>query len=213
MTRSVRHTGYGGATAHHRAGSRCARRGDRRAGVGRHGLPAGAGARLRARWAAPCRSWPSGRTAPWGSRTARPPRVRSRRSSTWKTRSTANTGWKSRRRASIGRWCGARTSSAMPAMRRRSKWRSPQDGRKRFRGILTGVEGEAAQAAPQGRGRRRAGRRAAADRRHGRGAARADRRTGPRIAAAGTRRARERHADNDNRLPGHAAHANGNEGD
>ena len=57
------------------------------------------------------------------------------------TRSTATTGWKSLRPASTGRWCGARISSAMPAMRRRSRWRSPVDGRKRFRGILLGRRG------------------------------------------------------------------------
>ena len=32
----------------------------------------------------------------------------------------------------------------MPATRRRSRWPSRRDGRKRFRGILLGVEGEAA---------------------------------------------------------------------
>ena len=94
--------------------------------------------------AAPCRSWRSGPTARWRSRTARPPRARFRRCSMSRTRSTANIVWNCPRPASTGRWCAARTSSATPATRRRSRWRSRSDGRKRFRGILLGVEGEAA---------------------------------------------------------------------
>ena len=100
----------------------------------------------------------------------------------------------------------------MPATRRRSKWRSPSDGRKRFRGILTGVEGEAAKL------RRK-------DAAEGEPAdvllpiadmAEARLVLTDELVRESLRRdkaARERHADNDNRLPGHAAHASGNEGD
>jgi len=87
-----------------------------------------------------------------------------------------------------------------------------QDGRKRFRGILTGVEGEAAKL------RRK-------DTAEGEPvdvllpiADMADARLvlTDELVRESLRRdkaARERHADNDNRLPGHAAHASGNEGD
>ncbi len=51
-------------------------------------------------------------------------RARFRRCSTWPIRSTAPIGSKSRRRASTVRWCGSRTSSAMPATCSRSRWRS-----------------------------------------------------------------------------------------
>ena len=87
-----------------------------------------------------------------------------------------------------------------------------QDGRKRFRGILTGVEGEAAKL------RRK-------DAAEGEPAdvllpiadmAEARLVLTDELVRESLRRdkaARERHADNDNRLPGHAAHASGNEGD
>ena len=87
-----------------------------------------------------------------------------------------------------------------------------QDGRKRFRGILTGVEGEAAKL------RRK-------DAAEGEPvdvllpiADMADARLVltdelVRELLRRDKAARERHADNDNRLPGHAAHASGNEGD
>jgi ribosome maturation factor RimP len=90
----------------------------------------------------------------------------------------------------------------------------PQDGRKRFRGILTGVEGEAA------RLRRK-------DAAEGEPAdvllpigdmteARlvlTDELIRESLRKGKAAHQNERHADNDNRLPAHAAHANGNEGD
>ena len=74
---------------------------------------------------------------------------------------------------------------------RRSRWKSPLDGRKRFRGILLGVEGEAARLRRKDAADGEASRRPAADRRHGGGAARAHRRADHGIAAARQRR-RER---------------------
>ena len=47
---------------------------------------------------------------------------------------------RSARRASTGRWCGARISRASPASRRRSSASAAVEGRKRFRGILRGLE-------------------------------------------------------------------------
>ncbi len=67
----------------------------------------------------------------------------------------------------------------------------PVDGRKRFRGLLVGTEGEAARLTPRRRKRRRGSRRAAADRRHERSAAGAHRRSGDRrLAPRKSRQAR-----------------------
>ena len=101
-------------------------------------------------------------------------------------------------------------------------------GRKRFRGHRARNAGRECQAAPQGCGRGRSSRRAAADRRHGRGAARAHGRAGPRVAAAlkAQERGEGHHADdeqkgvharlaedeNNDRKPGKAARAK-NEGE
>ena len=49
------------------------------------------------------------------------------------------TGSKFPRRASTGRWCASRIFVARSATRRGSKWRSPVDGRKRFRGVIEAV--------------------------------------------------------------------------
>ena len=79
-------------------------------------------------------------------------------------------------RASIGRWCGAPTSSATPATLVKIEMAVAVDGRKRFRGQLLGAEGDAARIRRDDAAGRRAGRRAAADRGHGGGQARAHRR-------------------------------------
>ncbi len=73
--------------------------------------------------AAPCRSWPKSRTAPWRSRIARRPRARCRRCWMSPTRSRAPIGWRFRRPASTARWSAGRISTAMPAMPPRSRWR------------------------------------------------------------------------------------------
>ena len=92
--------------------------------------------------AARFRSWPSGRTARWRSRTARPPRARSRRCSTSPTRSKAPIGWRSPRPALIGRWCGASDFDRYAGHVAKIEMLVPIDGRRRFRGELIGTEGD-----------------------------------------------------------------------
>ncbi len=89
-----------------------------------------------------------------------------------------------------------------------------QDGRKRFRGILTGVEGEAAKLRRKdaAEGEPADVLLPIADMAEARLVLTDE--LVREVATAGITGARdERHADNDNRLPGHAAHASGNEGD
>jgi ribosome maturation factor RimP len=103
------------------------------------------------------------------------PAGRSRPRSTWPIRSPAPTGSNCPRPESTGRWCGARISSAMPATRRRSKWKYRSTAASGFAARSPAPKERDAVARDCGRGRRSADG-APCDRRHGRSKARPDRR-------------------------------------
>ena len=91
----------------------------------------------RAPTAARCRSWRSGRTAAWRSKTARSSRALCRRCSTWPIRSTAPIAWRFPRPASTGRWCADPISTATPATSSRSRPKFRSTGASVFAACLS----------------------------------------------------------------------------
>ena len=186
------------APAPERALRAAADRGERaRPAIGRIAVPVlrdsrpapSAGQNFRRRRARPCRSWPS---APDGTMTIEDCERASemlspvaRRRGPGRAPPTAS---KFRLPASTARWCASPISAARWVTRSASRWPWPVGGDKRFRGLVRGsvdLEGRrAVLAADQARrGKDRGRGRVDADRRNGRGAARAYRRSDSRDAA------------------------------